>query len=96
MRQRILKSIPKAIRSIIVRILLFYVLATFVLSAIVPWKKAGVLESPFVTVFDMTGIPYAADIMNFVILTAILSVGNTGLFACTRILFHFPKAVRLR
>jgi arginine/ornithine permease len=72
--------------------LLFYVLATFVLSAIVPWKQAGVLESPFVTVFDMTGIPYAADIMNFVILTAILSVGNTGLFACTRILFSLSQS----
>ncbi|MFZ7944879.1 amino acid permease [Neobacillus sp. 19] len=86
------KSIPKAIRSIIIRILLFYVLATFVLSAIVPWKEAGVLESPFVTVFDMIGIPYAADIMNFVILTAILSVGNTGLFACARILFSLSQS----
>ncbi|RST74077.1 amino acid permease [Siminovitchia acidinfaciens] len=86
------KNIPKAIRSIIIRILVFYVLATFVLSAIVPWKEAGVLESPFVTVFDMIGIPYAADIMNFVILTAILSVGNTGLFACTRILFSLSQS----
>ncbi|MFK2825284.1 amino acid permease [Bacillus sp. B190/17] len=85
------KSIPKAIRTIVVRVLLFYVLATFVLSAIVPWKEAGVLESPFVTVFEMTGIPYAADIMNFVILTAVLSVGNTGLFACTRILFSLSQ-----
>ncbi|MBD8005329.1 amino acid permease [Bacillus norwichensis] len=86
------KNIPKAIRSIIIRILVFYVLATFVLSAIVPWKEAGVLESPFVTVFDMIGIPFAADIMNFVILTAILSVGNTGLFACTRILFSLSQS----
>ncbi|GAA1385389.1 amino acid permease [Peribacillus frigoritolerans] len=86
------KSIPRAIRSIVIRILIFYVLATFVLSAIVPWKKAGILESPFVTVFDMIGIPYAADIMNFVILTAILSVGNTGLFACTRILFSLSQS----
>ncbi|MFL0365245.1 amino acid permease [Bacillus sp. PK3_68] len=85
------KNIPRAIRSIVIRILLFYVLATFVLSAIVPWKEAGVLESPFVTVFEMTGIPYAADIMNFVILTAVLSVGNTGLFACTRILFSLSQ-----
>lgn len=86
------KNIPKAIRSIVIRILVFYVLATFVLSAIVPWQKAGVLESPFVTVFDMIGIPFAADIMNFVILTAILSVGNTGLFACTRILFSLSQS----
>jgi arginine/ornithine permease len=85
------KNIPKAIRNIVFRILIFYVLAIFVLSALVPWGKAGVLESPFVTVFDMIGIPYAADIMNFVILTAILSVGNTGLFACTRILFSLSE-----
>ncbi len=55
------------------------------------WKEVGVLESPFVTVFEMVGIPYAADIMNFVILTAVLSVGNTGLFACTRILFSLSQ-----
>lgn len=49
------------------------------------------MESPFVTVFDMVGIPYAADIMNFVILTAILSVGNTGLYACTRIMYSLSE-----
>jgi arginine/ornithine permease len=86
------KNIPRAIRNIVVRILLFYVLAIFVLSALVPWKQAGVLESPFVTVFDMVGIPYAADIMNFVILTAILSVSNTGLFACTRVLYSLAES----
>lgn len=86
------KNIPKAIRNIVVRILLFFVFSIFVLSALVPWKEAGVLESPFVTVFDMVGIPYAADIMNFVILTAILSVGNTGLYACTRVLFSLSES----
>ncbi|NYF25244.1 arginine/ornithine permease [Sporosarcina sp. JAI121] len=85
------KNIPKAIRNIVFRIVVFYILAMFVLSALVPWKSAGLLESPFVTVFDMVGIPYAADIMNFVILTAILSVGNTGLFACTRILYSLSQ-----
>lgn len=85
------KNIPRAIRTIVVRIVLFYILAIFVLSAIVPWQEAGLLESPFVTVFDMVGIPYAADIMNFVILTAILSVGNTGLFACTRIMYSMAE-----
>ncbi len=85
------KNIPRAIRTIVVRIVVFYILSMFVLSAIVPWQTAGLLESPFVTVFDMVGIPYAADIMNFVILTAILSVGNTGLFACTRILFSLAQ-----
>jgi arginine/ornithine permease len=85
------KNIPKAIRTIVVRVVVFYILAIFVLSALVPWKQAGVLESPFVTVLDIIGIPYAADIMNFVILTAILSVGNTGLYACTRILYSLSE-----
>lgn len=85
------KNIPRAIRTIVVRIVVFYILSMFVLSAIVPWQTAGLLESPFVTVFDMIGIPYAADLMNFVILTAILSVGNTGLFACTRILYSLAQ-----
>src|SRR6185437_14218959 len=85
------KNIPKAIRTIVVRVVVFYILAIFVLSALVPWKQAGVLESPVVTVLDIIGIPYAADIMNFVILTAILSVGNTGLFACTRILYSLSN-----
>ena len=86
------KSIPRAIRTLVFRILIFYILAIFVLSAILPYKQASVLESPFVTVFDLVGIPYAADIMNFVILTAILSVGNTGLFACTRVMFSLAQS----
>ncbi|ASN04410.1 amino acid permease [Virgibacillus necropolis] len=85
------KNIPRAIRAIVFRVLVFYILAVFVLSAIVPWDQAGVLESPFVTVLDLIGIPYAADIMNFIILTAILSVGNTGLYACTRILYSLSN-----
>ncbi|MHC6227454.1 amino acid permease [Pseudomonas sp. X10] len=85
------KSIPRAVRNVVFRVLIFYVLAIVVLSAIVPWEKAGLVESPFVQVFDMVGIPYAADLMNFVILTAILSVGNSGLYASTRILWAMSK-----
>ncbi|MFS2123729.1 amino acid permease [Pseudomonas sp. Pseusp97] len=85
------KSIPRAVRNVVFRVLIFYVLAIAVLSCIVPWKQAGLMESPFVQVFDMVGIPYAADIMNFVILTAILSVGNSGLYASTRILWAMSK-----
>jgi len=85
------KSIPRAVRNVVFRVLIFYVLAIIVLSAIVPWQQAGLMESPFVQVFDMVGIPYAADLMNFVILTAILSVGNSGLYASTRILWAMSK-----
>ena len=57
----------------------------------IPMDKAGVVESPFVVVLDSIGIPYAADIMNFVILTALLSVANSGLYAATRMLFSFRR-----
>ncbi|MFD2642834.1 amino acid permease [Pseudomonas japonica] len=85
------KSIPRAVRNVVFRVLIFYVLAILVLSAIVPWQQAGLMESPFVQVFDMVGIPFAADVMNFVILTAILSVGNSGLYASTRILWAMSR-----
>jgi arginine/ornithine permease len=93
------KNIPRAIRQTVWRTILFFGLAITVLCALVPWKQAGVLESPFVTVFDKIGIPYAADIMNFVILTALLSVANSGLYATTRMLYSLahngmaPKAL---
>ncbi|WP_375739211.1 amino acid permease [Pseudomonas boanensis] len=86
------KSIPRAVRNVVFRVLIFYVLAILVLSAIVPWQQAGLVESPFVQVFDMVGIPFAADLMNIVILTALLSVGNSGLYASTRILWAMSKS----
>ncbi|OCA82096.1 amino acid permease [Pseudobacillus wudalianchiensis] len=81
------KTIPKSIRQTVWRTLFFFVLSVFVLAAMIPMEKAGVVESPFVVVLDSIGIPYAADIMNFVILTALLSVANSGLYAATRMLY---------
>ncbi|MFL6562411.1 MAG: amino acid permease, partial [Bacillus sp. (in: firmicutes)] len=81
------KTIPKSIKQTVWRTLFFFVLAIFVLASLIPMKQAGVVESPFVVVFDSIGIPYAADIMNFVILTALLSVANSGLYAATRMLY---------
>lgn len=85
------KTIPQSIKMTVFRTLIFFVLAIGVLSALIPYKEAGVVESPFVMVFDKIGIPYAADIMNFVILTALLSVGNSGLYAATRMLWSLSK-----
>ncbi|MDN7242389.1 amino acid permease [Planococcus sp. N028] len=85
------KNIPKAINSTIWRILIFFVLAMFVLAGLFPWKEAGLVESPFVVVFDKIGIPYAADIMNFVIITAVLSVANSGLYATSRMLWSMSN-----
>ncbi|MFP9129133.1 S-methylmethionine permease [Niallia sp. BSM11] len=81
------KNVPKAIHTTLWRLIIFFVGTIFVLSALLPASEAGVLESPFVTVFERIGIPYAADIMNFVILTAILSAANSGLYAASRMLW---------
>ncbi|MGA4815027.1 hypothetical protein ACPA9J_05410 [Pseudomonas aeruginosa] len=58
--------------------------AIVVLSAIIPWQQAGLMEARSCRCSTWSGFPYAADLMNFVILTAILSVGNSGLYASTR------------
>lgn len=81
------KNIPKAIRTILFRIIIFYIASIIVLSAIFPASELGLLASPFVTLMEIAGVPYAAGIMNFVILTAILSVGNSCLYASTRLLW---------
>ncbi|WP_210608356.1 amino acid permease [Priestia flexa] len=85
------RDVPKSIRNIVWRTFFFFIGAIFVLSALIPWKEAGVTESPFVTVFARIGIPYAADIMNFVILTALLSIANSGLYACARMLWSLSN-----
>ncbi|WNS78126.1 amino acid permease [Domibacillus sp. DTU_2020_1001157_1_SI_ALB_TIR_016] len=85
------KTIPKSIKQSVWRTLVFFVLSIFVLAGLIPSDQAGVTESPFVLVLDSIGIPYAADIMNFVILTALLSVGNSGLYAASRMLYSLSK-----
>jgi len=92
------RNIPRALRSTVLRLVIFFIGAIAVIAAIVPYQKSGVTQSPFVAVFDYVGIPYAADVMNFVIITALLSAGNSGLFSCARMLFslsregHGPRA----
>ena len=92
------KNIPRALRSTVWRLVIFFIGAIAVIAAIVPYEQTGVTDSPFVTVFEYIGIPFAADIMNFVIITALLSAGNSGLFSCARMLFslaeegHAPRA----
>lgn len=85
------KTIPKAINNTVWRILIFFVLSIFILAGLFPWQQAGVIESPFVVVFDKIGIPYAADIINFVIITAVLSVANSGLYATSRMLWSMSN-----
>jgi len=85
------KNIPKVIRGITFRIILFYVVAIFVLAATIPWREAGVLESPFAHVFSRIGMPFAETIMCAVVLTSALSAGNSALYACSRLLWSMAK-----
>lgn len=81
------KNIPSAINKIPVRILLFYIGAIFVILCVNPWTQLDAASSPFVEVFALIGIPVAAGIINFVVLTSAASAGNSGLFSTSRMLF---------
>ncbi|WP_183363809.1 amino acid permease [Saccharococcus caldoxylosilyticus] len=90
------ESIPRAIRRVFWRILLFYVLAILAIGLLIPYtddKLANddVSVSPFTLVFDKAGIAFAASVMNAVILTAVLSAGNSGMYASTRMLWDLAR-----
>ncbi|MFD0711602.1 amino acid permease [Paenibacillus sp. GCM10027626] len=85
------KSLSKAIDTVFWRILLFYVGALFVIMSIYPWDEIGKAGSPFVMTFDKIGIPYAAGIINFVVITAALSSCNSGIFSTARMLFNLGQ-----
>ncbi|MFA6074480.1 MAG: amino acid permease [Negativicutes bacterium] len=81
------KNIRSAVKNVGLRIMLFYIFAIVVLVGILPWKEAGVEESPFAKVFGMIGIPHAYDIMSFVVVTSCLSSVNSAIYACSRLLW---------
>ncbi|MEI7349858.1 S-methylmethionine permease, partial [Pectobacterium parmentieri] len=85
------KVVPMAIRTTVARLVIFFLGTVLVLAAIIPMEEAGIAKSPFVLVFEKIGIPYAADIFNFVILTAILSAANSGLYASGRMLWSLSN-----
>ena len=90
------RTIPLAVRQVFWRILLFYVLSIFVIGALIPYTDPSLLNtdiesigvSPFALVFRNAGLAAAAGVMNAVILTALLSAGNSGMYASTRMLYH--------
>ena len=85
------KNIPSAINKIPFRILLFYIGALFVILCINPWNQLTAANSPFVQIFTLVGIPIAAGIINFVVLTSAASAGNSGLFSTSRMMFNLSK-----
>ncbi len=85
-------TIPKAINQVIWRILIFYVGTMAVLMALWPWNQVGKEASPFVQIFSNVGIPAAAHILNFVVLTAAISVYNSAIYSNSRMLYGLAEA----
>ncbi|MGQ3382836.1 amino acid permease [Glutamicibacter sp. TV12E] len=93
------RDVPKAIKTIFWRIMLFYIGAIFVIGMLIPYLDPSLLSSeasdiatsPFTLVFERAGIAFAAALMNAVILSAILSAGNSGLYASARMLYSMAK-----
>lgn len=86
------KAIPKAIKGVMGRIVSFYIIPLFLLLILFPWNTlAGSAVSPFVLVFEQMNIPFASDIVNFVIVLALFSSINSGVYASSRLLFFRLK-----
>ena len=86
------RSIPRAINQVIWRILLFYVGTMVVLMALWPWNQVGTEASPFVQIFSDVGVPAAAHLLNFVVLTAAVSVYNSAIYSNSRMLYGLAKS----
>jgi GABA permease len=93
------KAVVRATNAVISRVLIFFVGSIALLVTILPWNDARLGESPYVAALDVMGIPGAADIMNAIVLTAVLSCLNSGLYTASRVMFALarrgdaPKAV---
>jgi aromatic amino acid transport protein AroP len=97
------QNIPKAVNQTVIRVFLFYICSLAILLSLVPWnqlKLGGLDHSPFVMIFNQMGIDWAAHLLNFIILTASISVCNSGMYANSRMLLglaeqgNAPKAFK--
>jgi len=84
-------AVPRALRWTLGRLAIFYIGGLAVLVGVMPWNQAGLSESPFVRVFQAVGIPAAAAVMNFVVLTAALSSVNCNLYLAARMIFSLAR-----
>jgi amino acid transporter, AAT family len=85
------RTIPRAMRRMVLGLSAIYVITITVLLALTPWNELGTGESPFVTVLRQLGIPGAAGMMNFVVLSAALSSSNANLYLIARTLFSLAR-----
>jgi len=85
------KNMPKAINSIPVRIMLFYVVALIVIISVTPWREITADKSPFVTMFTLAGLGIAASVINFVVLTSATSSANSGIYSTSRMVYGLAQ-----
>jgi D-serine/D-alanine/glycine transporter len=85
------RNLPKAINSIPIRIIVFYVLALVAIMAVTPWRDVVPGKSPFVELFVLAGIPAAASLINFVVLTSATSSANSGIFSTSRMVYGLAE-----
>lgn len=85
------KNLPLAINAIPLRIILFYIGALLVIMCVTPWRSVAPDKSPFVELFLLAGIPAAASVINFVVLTSAASSANSGIFSTSRMLYGLAQ-----
>ena len=85
------RNLPKAVNSIPIRIIIFYVLALVIVMSVTPWDQINPSVSPFVNLFSQAGIAAAAIIMNLVVLSSVMSSMNSGVFSTSRMLFGLSR-----
>ena len=83
--------LPKVVKGTVFRVVIFYMLPILIICSIMPWNQVTGESSPFVQVFDLAGIPGAAHVMNLVLITAVLSAANSGIYATSRTLHSLAK-----
>ncbi|WP_266030789.1 amino acid permease [Brucella intermedia] len=81
------RNLPKAINSIPIRVVLFYLGALFVIITVIPWDQVDPSSSPFVAMFSLAGLGIAAHVVNFVVLTSATSSANSGIYSTSRMIY---------
>ncbi|MHC9295968.1 D-serine/D-alanine/glycine transporter [Mycobacterium sp. LTG2003] len=85
------RNLPKAINSIPVRVMLFYVAALAVIISVTPWREISPDNSPFVAMFSLAGLGIAASVVNFVVLTSAASSANSGIYSTSRMVYGLAQ-----
>ncbi|WML45708.1 amino acid permease [Neobacillus sp. PS3-40] len=86
------RVLPQVIKGTVWRVIIFYIFPILIICGIIPWDKVTGQDSPFVQVFSLSGLPGAAHVMNFVLLTAVLSAANSGIYATSRTLYSMAQS----